>query len=231
MADTKISALTSATTPLAGTEVLPIVQSGTTVKVTNNDLRPKQIQSNATSGVLQITGPVASSTRVATVPDANWTAARTDAGQTFTGNQVITGTLRANGATGIAGTAIEVLGNATGYSKAGSVTAVGQVGQGYTTPTTNGQTFTFDTASAKLFLISTGGGAGAIVFADYKSTLITLLANPSVEFQASAAPAPGSTGIFKSVNSHTVSILNNTGGAVNYTVLSLGPVTSTVDPA
>jgi hypothetical protein len=33
MADTKISALTSATTPLAGTEVLPIVQGGTTVKV------------------------------------------------------------------------------------------------------------------------------------------------------------------------------------------------------
>lgn len=34
MADKKISALTSATTPLAGTEVLPIVQSGSTVKVT-----------------------------------------------------------------------------------------------------------------------------------------------------------------------------------------------------
>jgi hypothetical protein len=33
MADKKISALTSATTPLAGTEVLPIVQSNTTVKV------------------------------------------------------------------------------------------------------------------------------------------------------------------------------------------------------
>lgn len=33
MADTKISALTAATTPLAGTEVLPIVQSGSTVKV------------------------------------------------------------------------------------------------------------------------------------------------------------------------------------------------------
>lgn len=33
MADTKISALTGATTPLAGTEVLPIVQSGTTKKV------------------------------------------------------------------------------------------------------------------------------------------------------------------------------------------------------
>lgn len=33
MADKKISALTAATTPLAGTEVLPIVQSGSTVKV------------------------------------------------------------------------------------------------------------------------------------------------------------------------------------------------------
>lgn len=32
MADKKISALTSATTPLAGTEVVPIVQSGATVK-------------------------------------------------------------------------------------------------------------------------------------------------------------------------------------------------------
>lgn len=33
MADLKISALTGASTPLAGTEVLPIVQSGSTVKV------------------------------------------------------------------------------------------------------------------------------------------------------------------------------------------------------
>jgi len=33
MADSKISNLTAATTPLAGTEVLPIVQSGSTVKV------------------------------------------------------------------------------------------------------------------------------------------------------------------------------------------------------
>ena len=38
MADKKISALTGATTPLAGTEVLPIVQSSTTVKVAVSDL-------------------------------------------------------------------------------------------------------------------------------------------------------------------------------------------------
>ena len=38
MADKKISALTAATTPLAGTEVLPIVQSGATVKVAVSNL-------------------------------------------------------------------------------------------------------------------------------------------------------------------------------------------------
>ena len=38
MADKKISALTGATTPLTGTEVLPIVQGGSTVKVAVSDL-------------------------------------------------------------------------------------------------------------------------------------------------------------------------------------------------
>lgn len=38
MADKKISALTAASTPLAGTEVLPIVQSGATVKVAVSSL-------------------------------------------------------------------------------------------------------------------------------------------------------------------------------------------------
>ena len=38
MADKKISALTGASTPLAGTEVAPVVQSGSTVKVAVSDL-------------------------------------------------------------------------------------------------------------------------------------------------------------------------------------------------
>lgn len=89
MANTKISALTSATTPLAGTEVLPIVQSSATVKVATNDLTVRNIRANATTGILQITGPAAASTRVATVPDANFTVARTDAAQSFTGDQTL----------------------------------------------------------------------------------------------------------------------------------------------
>jgi hypothetical protein len=38
MADKKISQLTAASTPLAGTEVLPIVQSGATVKIAVSDI-------------------------------------------------------------------------------------------------------------------------------------------------------------------------------------------------
>jgi hypothetical protein len=102
MADKKISALTGATTPLAGTEVLPIVQSGTTVKVATNDLTVRNFRANATTGILQVTGPAASSTRVVTVPDANFTAARTDAAQSFTGDQTLsTGNLVVSNGKGI----------------------------------------------------------------------------------------------------------------------------------
>ena len=87
MADQKISQLTAASTPLAGTEVLPLVQSSTTKKVAVDDLTVKNIRSNSTSGLLQLTGPAAAATRVMTTPDANFTVARTDAAQTFTGVQ------------------------------------------------------------------------------------------------------------------------------------------------
>lgn len=87
MADKKISQLNAASTPLAGTEVLPIVQSGSTVKVSSDNLTVKNVRSNSTTGILQITGPAAASTRVMTIPDSNFTVARTDAAQTFTGAQ------------------------------------------------------------------------------------------------------------------------------------------------
>lgn len=51
MADQKISQLTSATTPLAGTEVLPIVQSGATVKVSVENV-VKAIQPGSTANTI-----------------------------------------------------------------------------------------------------------------------------------------------------------------------------------
>jgi hypothetical protein len=69
MADKTISALTSATAPLAGTEVLPIVQSSTTVKVAVSDLTAGRAISATqyTSTIATGTAPlvIASTTNVA----------------------------------------------------------------------------------------------------------------------------------------------------------------------
>lgn len=54
MENKKISALASSTTPLAGTEVLPIVQSSTTVKVSVDNLTAGRVI-NALSGAFSVT--------------------------------------------------------------------------------------------------------------------------------------------------------------------------------
>lgn len=51
MADKKISQLTAATTPLAGTEVLPIVQSSTTVKATIADIQAAPVSAGTASTI------------------------------------------------------------------------------------------------------------------------------------------------------------------------------------
>lgn len=107
MADKKISALTAATLPLAGTEVLPIVQSGVTVNVATDDLTVKNFRSNATSGILQVAGPAVGTTRTMTTPNANFTVARTDAAQTFTGNQAFSNFITVGGATSIGALSID----------------------------------------------------------------------------------------------------------------------------
>jgi hypothetical protein len=126
---------------------------------------------------------------------------------------------------------LEMVGAITGFSKTGSVTTIGQTGVGLSTTCPDTQTFGFANESSKLFSISTGGGAATLVFADYKAATITLVANPSNEFQASSTPGAGFTGIYKSANSHQINITNNTGSAVTYNVLNVGTVTGTTDPA
>ena len=72
MADTKISALTSATTPLAGTEVLPIVQSSTTKKVTVSDLTANRtvlasglgVNNNSPADYVEVSGSGANGIRI-----------------------------------------------------------------------------------------------------------------------------------------------------------------------
>ena len=74
MADKKISALTAATTPLAGTEVLPIVQSGSTVKVAVSNLTAGRDISTTGITVSSNTGNI----------ELNWAAGSTHkVGSTF----------------------------------------------------------------------------------------------------------------------------------------------------
>ncbi len=89
MTNKKISVLTSASIPLNGAEIVPIVQSGVTNNITVNNLAVGNLKSQTTTGVLQVNGPLTGTIRVVNVPDANWTAARTDAAQAFTGNQTL----------------------------------------------------------------------------------------------------------------------------------------------
>ena len=79
MADKKISALTGATTPLAGTEVLPIVQSGATVKVAVSDLTAGRAVSAASFQPTSATVPTngvflgaANSVSIATNTTEHW---------------------------------------------------------------------------------------------------------------------------------------------------------------
>jgi hypothetical protein len=107
MADKKISALNAAALPLAGTEVLPIVQSGSTVKVASDDLTVKNVRSNATTGILQVVGPATGTTRTMTTPNANFSVARIDAAQTFTGNQTFSNFITVGGAASIGALSID----------------------------------------------------------------------------------------------------------------------------
>lgn len=131
MADAKISNLPVSTLPLAGTEVLPLVQSGVTKQVATNDLTVKNIRSNATTGILQIAGPATGTTRVLTVPDANSTV-------------IVSG---GNLGTPSAG----VLTNCTGLPQAGLATNVAGNGPAVIARTNTNQDFTTSTFTKLTF--------------------------------------------------------------------------------
>lgn len=97
MANTKISALTSATTPLAGTEVLPIVQSGSTVKVAVSDLTAGRAVSAASLALTTTPLPATSggtgqsSYAIGDLLYASTTTALSKLADVATGNALISG--------------------------------------------------------------------------------------------------------------------------------------------
>jgi hypothetical protein len=134
MANTKISALTSATA-VAGTEVLPIVQSSATVKVAISDLNPGLSTILATKG-----GTGQTSYAVGDLLYASTTTALSKLADVATGNALISGGVStapswgkigltthvsgtlpvANGGTNASSASITAFNNITGYSASGA---------------------------------------------------------------------------------------------------------------
>jgi hypothetical protein len=86
MADKKISQLTGASTPLAGTEVLPIVQSGSTVKVSAADVTAGRAVSAASMTVSSGNVAFSSTAQRITADMSNATVSNRFAFQTSTTN-------------------------------------------------------------------------------------------------------------------------------------------------
>jgi hypothetical protein len=145
MADTKISALTAATTPLAGTEVLPIVQSGVTKQVSVADLTAGRAVSAAsltlTTALTAANGGTGQlSYTVGDLLYASTTTALSKLADVATGNALISGGVGvapswgkialtthvsgvlpvANGGTNASSASITAFNNITGYTASGA---------------------------------------------------------------------------------------------------------------
>jgi hypothetical protein len=197
MADKKISALTAATTPLAGTEVLPIVQGGATVKVSVDNLTAGRSASFATVDTTNIevtnlkakdgtaagsiadsTGVVTLASSVLTTTDINGgtidgvTIGGASAGAVSSTNLAYTGTF-----TG--GTGVVNLGSGQFYKDAS-----GNVGIGTASPT----------GKLDLFTSATSGSISNVTFSANNASSAKkdyVQFAPTIEFSTASSEAGG----------------------------------------
>lgn len=177
MADSKISALPASTTPLAGTEVLPIVQSGATKQVSVADLTAGRAVSAAslalTTSPLPATsgGTGQSSYAVGDLLYASSTTALSKLADVATGNALISGGVGvapswgkialtthvsgvlpvANGGTNASSASITAFNNITGYSATGATGTTSTNLVFSTSPTITSLTYTNASTAAPTF--------------------------------------------------------------------------------
>lgn len=195
MADTKISALPASTTPLAGTEVLPIVQSGATVNVAVSDLTAGR---NFSALGMALSGLTAST---ALALDASKNAVSVT--NTGTGNNVLSTSPT------LASPIISTTTTASGavistVSGSGLITTVDS--------TTYNVTFA---TSAKVFWVSLGSGDAVLCVTNYLTSVITILGT-TIGIVNSSTPLSSQLGIYKSANSHVVSFVTGSAASSTY---------------
>jgi hypothetical protein len=170
------------------------------------------LKSSATTGLMQITGPAAGATRTMTIPDANFTAARTDAAQAFTGNQTLTdGNLIVSNGKGIDFSATSGTGTSELFNdyEEGTWTPTDASGAGLTIAVTAGTTSTY----VKI-------GRLVVCSADvtYPVTADATVARLSLPFAAGVNPSGCGVVGFKSDGISVIGATSATGSVI------LGPV-------
>ena len=192
MADLKISQLPAATTPVAGTEVLPIVQSGTTSKVAISDL---------TAGRSVAASDITVTTALATTFDTNVAAA----GVTLVGT-----TLAADGTdadisinitpkgTGAVALADAILSRPTLKDYAVEGVAKGNTGAAITIDMADGNFFSATVDQATTFTFSNppaSGDFGCFVLELTNGAAHTVTWPASVDFPSGTAPTLTASGV------------------------------------
>ena len=171
MADLKISALPAATTPLAGTEVLPIVQGGNTVQVSVNNLTTGKAVSAST-----VTATTVTATTFAGSLDTNVAAAKL----TVSGTSVVASGTDTNISLTLTPKGTGVVTTAASYSDgAGKLRAIPQSGSAktssYTLATTDvGEFIEIGTSGAIVVPDATFSAGDAVVLFNNTSGGITI---------------------------------------------------------
>jgi len=230
MADTKISALTAATTPLAGTEVLPIVQSGVTKQVSVANLTAGRAVSAASltlttalttaNGGTGLTGFIAN-----TVPYASSTSALS-----ASGNLRYNGTSLGVGSTdyGNAGTinvAVGVVGTTTGglqlwstttgthYIQFGDGLVGDQTYRGYVAYNHNTDTLELGAAGATKATVTSAGNLSIS-----NGNLIPATAAKGINFTANTAAAGMTSQLLNWYEEGTWTPTDNSGAGLTFDI-------------
>lgn len=182
MADLKISQLPSATTPLAGSEVLPIVQSGTTKQVSIDNLTAGKAVSASTVSATTVTATTVNGTTF----DTNVAAA----GVTLAGTTLAADGTDTNISLTLTPKGTGVVTNGTTYSDVyGKVRAIPQSGSAkttsYTLATTDVGQFIEIGASGSIVVPNSTFSAGdAVVLFNNTSGSITITLSITTAYQA-----------------------------------------------